>query len=149
MISGQSFMWACCEKGGGLWYLQSRLCEQRLAHSSRVMPGSSVRRSAFHDFGTSSLPSERWKSLSALRWTADTSPQTHTHTHIQVDDNMQKIIYYIANQPTLLHLPTPYHRVHSSLDLHCMSKSIGTSDWTNGDFIMELVPLSLFLENFP
>lgn len=49
-------------------YLQSKDCEQREAHSSRFRPGISSTRAAFQGRGTSSLPSDRWKSFSELRW---------------------------------------------------------------------------------
>lgn len=47
-------------------YLQSRDWEQRWAQSSRFRPASRDTRSEFHEVGTSSLPSERWKSFSGL-----------------------------------------------------------------------------------
>ncbi|TNN83968.1 hypothetical protein EYF80_005839 [Liparis tanakae] len=50
-------------------YLQSRDREQRVAQSSRFRPGNNSTRgeSEFQGVGTSSLPSERWKSFRGLR----------------------------------------------------------------------------------
>lgn len=48
-------------------YLQSRDCEQRVAQSSRFRPGNINTRAEFQGVGTSSLPSDRWKSFSGLR----------------------------------------------------------------------------------
>lgn len=58
---------ACWDRTVGIWDLHSGLSVQRLAQSSKVIPGSSGRRLTFQDFRTSSLPSDRWKSFSALR----------------------------------------------------------------------------------
>lgn len=56
----------CCWLRG--WYLQSCDCEQRVAQSSRFRPGNDDTRAEFQEVGTSSLPSERWKSFRGLRY---------------------------------------------------------------------------------
>ena len=50
-------------------HLQSSDREHRVAQSSRVSPSVVSASAAFQGVGTSSLPSERWKSFSGLRYT--------------------------------------------------------------------------------
>lgn len=61
-------LFLCLMQNETAGYLQSKDCEQREAHSSRFRPGISSTRAAFQGRGTSSLPSDRWKSFSELRW---------------------------------------------------------------------------------
>lgn len=49
-------------------YLQSSDCEQRVAQSSRFRTDNVNTRAEFQEVGTSSLPSERWKSFRGLRY---------------------------------------------------------------------------------
>lgn len=57
-------------------YLQSSDWEQRVAQSSRFTPGKDDMRAEFQEVGTSSLPSERWKSFRGLRY-----PTCSQHSH--------------------------------------------------------------------
>lgn len=63
-------------------YLQSRDWAQREAQSSRVRPCNIDTRAEFQEVGTSSLPSERWKSFRGLRDPVHTQ-QSHNHSLLQ------------------------------------------------------------------
>ena len=61
-------------------YLHSNDTEHLAAQSSRPRPVSMTTRAEFQDVGTSSLPSERWKSFSALRCPGACNGTRQVHT---------------------------------------------------------------------
>lgn len=62
-------------------YLQSRDWEQLVAQSSRFRPGTVNTLSEFQEVGTSSRPSERWKSFRGLRYPGHTQLWLVRHHH--------------------------------------------------------------------